>query len=195
MKKVKLRIKKRDAIELSVVVIIFSVIFLTGSQAEVFGRIQQVILKTGIMNAGTLDVEEYYEADYSFQLIDANEQVVDAYDLKGKTVFMNIWATWCPPCVAEMPSINALYQEFKDNDRVAFIMISQDREFEKAIQWIERKGLDLPIYQLRTRLPSLYETGVVPSTFVISPDGKVVVKKTGLANYNTNKFRKLLTEL
>jgi thiol-disulfide isomerase/thioredoxin len=193
--KAKPKIKKRDVIELAVVVIIFAVIFLTGSQAEVFGRIQQVILKTGIMNARTLEADEYYEADYSFQLVDANGQIVNAADLKGKTVFMNIWATWCPPCVAEMPSINALYQDFKDNDKVAFIMISQDQKFEKAIEWIERKGLDLPIYQLRTLLPSLYDTGVVPSTFVISPDGKVVVKKTGLANYDTNKFRKLLTEL
>lgn len=188
-------ISKRDLIEFGVIALIFAVIFLTGSQAEVFGRVQQVILKTGIMNAGTLDEEDYFEADYGFQLIDQNGEIVNAFDLKGKTIFMNIWATWCPPCVAEMPSINSLYQDFKDNDQVAFVMISQDNEFEKAIKWIERKELDLPIYQLRTRLPEIYETGVVPSTFVISPTGKIVAKKTGLANYDTNKYRKLLSDL
>lgn len=188
-------ISKRDLIELGIIAVIFAVIFLTGSQAEVFGRVQQVILKTGIMNASTLDEEDYFEAEYSFQLIDQNGKTVDAADLKGKTIFMNIWATWCPPCVAEMPSINALYQDFKNNDQVAFIMISQDNEFEKAIKWIERKDLDLPVYQLRSRLPKVYETGVVPSTFVISSEGKIVAKKTGLANYDTKKFRKLLSDL
>lgn len=193
--KKKKRISKRDIIELGVIVVIFATIYLTGSQAEVFGRVQQVVLKTGIMNASALDKEDFQPADYDFLLINETGETVDARDLKGKTVFMNIWATWCPPCVAEMPSINKLYANFKDNPNVAFIMISHDREFETAINWVKKKEFDFPIYQLKTRLPDIYETGVVPSTFVISPEGKIVVSNTGLANYNSRRFRKFMEKL
>lgn len=193
--KKKKRISRRDIIELGVIVVIFATIYLTGSQAEVFGRVQQVVLKTGIMNASALDKEDFQPADYDFLLINEAGETVDARDLKGKTVFMNIWATWCPPCVAEMPSINKLYANFKDNPNVAFIMISHDREFETAINWVKKKEFDFPIYQLKTRLPDIYETGVVPSTFVISPEGKIVVSNTGLANYNSRRFRKFMEKL
>lgn len=186
-------ISKRDLIEFGVIVTLFAIIFLTGSQAEVFGRVQQVILKTGIMNASTLDEEDYLNADYRFTVQDEFGQSMNIEDLRGKTIFINIWATWCPPCVAEMPSINSLYQDFIDDEEVAFIMISQDRDFQKAKDWKQKRELDLPIYQLKTRLPDVYETGVVPSTFVISPEGKIVAKKTGLANYDTKRYRKLLS--
>ena len=71
-------------------------------------------------------------------------------------------------------------------------MISEDRDFQKAKDWIADKGFDLPIHQLASQLPTVYETGVVPTTFVISKDGKIVVKKTGMANYNTKRFERLL---
>ena len=185
-------ISKRDLIEFGVIVTLFAIIFLTGSQAEVFGRVQQLILKTGIMNASVLDEEDYLNADYSFAVQDEFGQSMNMEDFKGKNIFINIWATWCPPCVAEMPSINSLYQDFIDDKEVAFIMISQDRDFQKAKDWKQKRELDLPIYQLKTMLPDVYETGVVPSTFVISSEGKIVAKKTGLANYDTKRYRKLL---
>lgn len=189
------KIKKRDIIELSIVVLVFAVIFLTNSQAEVFGRVQGVVLKTGIFNAGGLDEEEFLKAAYNFKVTNEDGQVIDIETLRGKTIFLNIWATWCPPCVAEMPSINALYQDFENNENVVFLMISEDKDFNKAKDWIVSKELDLPIYQLASPLPDLYETGFVPSTFVISPKEKVVVRKTGMANYDTKRFRNLLNRL
>lgn len=193
--KIDLKVKKRDVIELAVVISIFAVIFLTNSQAEVFGRIQGVVLKTGIFNAGSLEEEEMIKAAYDFKLVDENDKILDVESLRGKTIFINIWATWCPPCVAEMPSINALYQDFKDRDDVVFLMISNDKEFQTAKDWMDAKELDLPIYQLATVLPDVYETGFVPSTFVISPKEKIVVRKTGMANYDSKRFRKLLNRL
>lgn len=191
----KAKVTKRDIIELVVIVGIFATIYLTGSQAEVFGKVQQVFLKTGVMNASELSVESYEKADFNFKIKDIEGNVTDVKTLKGKTIFINIWATWCPPCVAEMPGINALRAKFKDDPNVHFLMISEDRDLQTAINWVEKKGFDLPIYQTSTPLPDVYETGYVPSTFVISPKGEIVVKHTGLANYDTRKFRKLLSKL
>ncbi|MFT6873604.1 MAG: thiol-disulfide isomerase/thioredoxin [Roseivirga sp.] len=191
----KAKVTKRDIIELVVIVGIFATIYLTGSQAEVFGKVQQVFLKTGVMNASELSTESYEKADFNFKLRDTEGNILDVKTLKGKTIFINIWATWCPPCVAEMPGINALRAKFKDDPNIHFLMISEDRDLQIAIEWVEKKGFDLPIYQTSTPLPDVYETGYVPSTFVISPDGEIVVKHTGLANYDTRKFRKLLSKL
>lgn len=194
-KKEKKGITKRDIIELSLIVVVFAVIYLTGSQAEVFGKVQQVVLQTGVMNASELDEDEYLDADYDLTLVDAEGNLLDLQDLKGKVIFMNYWATWCPPCVAEMPSIDALRSKVKDDPNIVFLMISEDKKIGVAEKWVQRKGFDLPIYKLASRIPDVYETGVVPSTFVISPEGKIVVYKTNLANYDTRRFRKLLKKL
>ncbi|GHE63908.1 MULTISPECIES: TlpA disulfide reductase family protein [Roseivirga] len=183
---------RRDFIELAIILVVFAVIYLTGSQAKVFGKVQQAVLYTGIMNARELDEMAIKEANYNFKFTNESGQIVSAQTLKGKTIFMNIWATWCAPCVAEMPGINALYEKVKDDKDVVFLMISEDRDFQKAKDWIADKGFDLPIHQLASQLPTVYETGVVPTTFVISKDGKIVVKKTGMANYNTKRFERLL---
>lgn len=188
----KTKSRKRDLIELAVVLSIIAVIFLTGSQAEVFGKVQQVVLSTGVMNAGELDDSVQKNASYNFKLQNEKGEIVDAQTLKGKTIFMNIWATWCAPCVAEMPGINKLYGKLKENENVVFLMVSEDREFQTAKDWITKKGFDFHIYKLATRLPDEYETNVIPTTVVISSEGKIVVKHTGMANYNTRRFRKLL---
>ena len=60
-------------------------------------------------------------------LVDPEGNVIDAKELKGKTIFMNIWATWCAPCVAEMPNINKLYGNVGSNPDIVFLMISHDK--------------------------------------------------------------------
>jgi thiol-disulfide isomerase/thioredoxin len=192
--KKKLKPSKRDIIELSVVAAIFLVIYFTGSQAEVFGRVQQVFLKTGVVNVSVNDEDEF-TADYNFRLIDSEGNKLDVRDLQGKTIFINMWATWCAPCVAEMPSINDLYNKIENKEDIIFLMISYDRDMRTARGWVKRKGFDFPVYQLASALPDMYETGVVPTTFVISPEGKIVLSKTGMANYDTRRFMKFLNKM
>lgn len=191
----KAKVTKRDIIELVVIVSIFAVIYLTGSQAEVFGKVQQVFLKTGVMNASELDESSYQLADMNFKVTDRDGKVIDVNTLKGKTVFINVWATWCAPCVAEMPSINKLKKKLAEYPDIHFLMLSEDKKMETSVKWIDKKGFDLPIHKIVGRLPEMYETGYVPSTFVISPKGEIVVRHTGMANYNTKRFRKLLIKL
>lgn len=191
----KKKVSRRDIIELAVIVTIFAVIYFTGSQAEVFGRVQQVVLKTGVMNVGELDEEAKMDADYDMKLVDIDGNILDLQTLKGKTIFMNYWATWCAPCVAEMPSIDGLYEKVSEDPNIVFLMISEDREMATARRWVKRKGFSFPIYKLASPIADIYETGVVPTTFVISPEGKIVVAKTGMANYDSRRFVKLMKRL
>src|SRR5688572_23258507 len=61
---------------------------------------------------------------WNFSFVDENGRTVSISDLQGKVVFINFWASWCPPCRAEMPSINAMYNKLKDDDRFVFLFVN-----------------------------------------------------------------------
>ena len=183
---------KREIIEWAIFLGIIGFLFGTGLHTPVFGFIQGLILKTGIMQP-SLNESSADQADYNFTLIDEDGNQKPFTDFEDKVVFINFWATWCPPCVAEMPDINALYQEMEDKG-IEFVMISFDDEFQKAKNFVGKKEFDFPIYQLASPLPKVYESSAIPTTYVISPEGKIVVSKSGMAKYNTKKFKKFLEE-
>ena len=184
---------KREIIEWTIFLGVIGFLFGTGLHTPVFGFIQGLILKTGIMqpslNEASMDL-----ADYDFTIVDEDGNQKPFTDFEDKVVFINIWATWCPPCIAEMPDINALYHDMKDKE-IEFVMISLDDEFQKAKDFVGKKEFDFPIYRLASPLPKVYESSAIPTTYVISPEGKIVVSKSGMAKYNTKKFKKFLEEL
>ena len=59
---------------------------------------------------------------------------------QGKPLVVNFWATWCPPCLAEMPAVNKLYTQFKADNEVVFILVDADSDFAKAQKYMDRKG-------------------------------------------------------
>lgn len=159
--------------------------------AEVVGFIQRIVLSTGIIQAEFIEEQDQQIIDYSFQLKDEQGKVIDFNQFKGRTVFLNIWATWCPPCVAEMPDIEDLYEKMKE-ENIAFILISRDENFDKAKNFKERKGYTFPIYQEVSILPKVFESRSIPFTYVISPEGKIIAQRKGMAKYDTKSFRNLL---
>ena len=113
---------KKSLIEYGVIIAIFGGLYITGLHTEVLGFLQRGILATGIMNPDLekepllADNSTYPQADFSMNLINSKGEKVAMEELRGKVIFMNIWATWCPPCIAEMPGINKLYKDI-DKDR------------------------------------------------------------------------------
>ncbi len=184
---------KREIIEWAIFFGIIATLYLTGLHTPVLGFMQGLILKTGIIKP-SIERESNIQADYSFTLIDQHGEYINFKNLKGETIFINIWATWCPPCIAEMPDINNLYNELK-GENIQFFMISMDDDFEKAKKFVDKKGYDFPIYQLGSNMPEVFQSKAIPTTFVISPKGMIVVKKSGMAKYNTDEFRNYLKEL
>ena len=170
---------------------VIGILFFTGWYKDVAGFLQRGLLETGLMKPSQL--EDTRPAAYNFQLVNEGGRVLNFSEFEGKTVFMNFWATWCPPCIAEMPDIHDLYD--KVGDDVAFVMISVDEEQGKALRFVEKKGFDFPIYFLKSGLPKTYETRSIPTTYVISPDGEIVTEQHGLSKYDTEKFRSFLLDL
>lgn len=190
---------KRTLLEYGIIAIVALTLYATGLHTEVIGFMQRGLLATGLI---TPKIENKHQnetenvtttttpADFNLMLMDEDGNTLSLADFKGKAIFMNMWATWCPPCIAEMPNINKLYKEMGHD--VAFVMVSLDEDFETAKSFNNRKGFDLPIYTLQSRRPAMYQSTTVPTTYVISADGNLMLTHKGMANYNTSKFRSFL---
>jgi thiol-disulfide isomerase/thioredoxin len=185
---------KRQLIEWGVIIVIGAFLYLTGLHVQVIGSIQGLVLKTGLIKPKLSNEEPMARADYNFRVVDQDGTLLMGDELKGKTVFINLWATWCPPCVAEMPDINKLYKEVASED-IVFLMISLDDDFEKAKNFVQKKGYNFKIHKFASNPPSSLYSKIIPTSFVLSPDGNIVVRKEGMAKYNSKSFREFLKSL
>jgi thiol-disulfide isomerase/thioredoxin len=168
-------------------------LFFTDAGNSVMGGMQQLLLKTGIKDAPTETVSQR-SGSYSFTLRTLEGKTIQLSDLKGKVVFFNQWATWCPPCRAEMPAIESLYQSV-DKSKVAFVMLSIDKDVQKVPDFVQQKGFTFPVYMPAGPIPAAFAAEVVPTTFILTPDGQIAQRIEGLANYDTDEFRNYLYSL
>jgi thiol-disulfide isomerase/thioredoxin len=182
---------KREVIEWGIFLTVIVGLYLSGWHTEVIGTLQRAVLVTGIMQPDLDDKAR--PADYNLVLVDMDGNNINVKDWKGEPIFINLWATWCPPCVAEMPDINNLYNKVENEVKFAIISVDQDRD--KARAFAKRKDFDFPIYFLKGALPSAYQTRSIPTTYVISPEGQIVVTNKGMAKYSTDKFVNFLRSL
>ncbi len=171
------------------------ILMLTGNLGIVTTAAQSILLKTGIMNASADALDETEIFDYNFSVRDIKGNIVSADQFKGKVIFLNLWATWCGPCRAEMPTIQDLYNEV-DHEKIVFLMLSLDNigDEEKVKKFIAKKGFTFPVYTRTTSLPELLHVPSIPTTLVVSKDGKVVSRNVGTNNFNTKKFKNFLLE-
>lgn len=128
----------------------------------------------------------------SFQLKNEKGEIINSSTLVGKKVFINMWASWCPPCRREMPSIQSLYGKV-DKEKVAFVMLSLDEASEDATDFLKSNSLNLPLYFPAGPLPSLLEVQSIPATFIFDENGKLERRIDGMHNYDSDEFVKLLS--
>ena len=126
---------------------------------------------------------------------DDQGEPVDIIDLKGKVVFLNFWATWCPPCKAEMPSIQKLVEKFKDNDSVVFMMVEIEHEKEKAHTFLKENNLKLPLYYPESEIPSEWLGQSIPTTVILDKDGRIAAHHEGMADYDRKEVFEFINDL
>ena len=116
-----------------------------------------------------------------FTLVDQYGETHTLFDYKGKTVFLNFWATWCPPCRAEMPDIQKLYEEYDTEGDDALIVlgiaspdIGGEKSEEGVKQFLEENGYTYPVLMDTTGEQFMnYGVFSYPTTFMIDRDGNV----------------------
>ena len=136
--------------------------------------------------------EQLTDMDYNWTLAWSKNQPYYFSNLRFKVVVLNFWATWCPPCVAEMPEFQSLYRKY--GDRVAFLMVTNDKP-EAVEAFIKKNHYQFPVLYLAENPPEPLSFSALPTTFIISKEGRVVTKKTGAANWDSKAMEKILDEL
>lgn len=132
--------------------------------------------------------------DYRWQLTDNNGQVFDLSQAQGKVIFLNTWATWCPPCIAEMPVLQELYNKYRNNPDIVFLFATTDPK-PTVDKFMTDKGYQLPVYYVQSAPPQLLASNTIPITFLIGKNGDIAIRKVGAADWNSKKVNDTIDEL
>ena len=127
--------------------------------------------------------------DFTFPGLDGKK--VSLYDYKGKVVLVNIWATWCPPCVEEMPSMEKLYRKFK-GENFEILAVSIDEPGLKAVApFMKKSNLTFPaLIDSEGAIKAVYGITGIPESFIIDQQGILLKKIVGPVDWATpNIFR------
>lgn len=127
----------------------------------------------------------------NFKVMAMDGSTVNLSDLKGKKVFVNLWATWCPLCREEIPSIEKL-QSKVDKQKVAFVMLSLDENIRLLRQFAVAHQMKLPIFYPAEGLPSIFKTDGIPATFIFNERGELIKANNGAEDYDTEAYVALL---
>ena len=117
-----------------------------------------------------------------FQDLEGNE--FSLRNFENKVLFINYWATWCNPCLAEMPSMAELYNQYKENNNIVFLYLSKE-DADTINDYIPKDDSigQLPIYKVGTD-DDLFSTRGIPTTFIVNRNGEIVIKDVGSAVWN-----------
>lgn len=181
---------------LATAIAVIMILKVTGLLGSVSYVAQSALLQAGVRNADDSSEEYTKDFDFNFVVQDLKGDKIDFSTFKGKVVFVNLWATWCGPCRAEMPGIQKLHNSI-DSKEIAFVMLSLDKNEhkQKVIDYIQKHEFTFPTYRPSGYLPEQLNVPSIPTTLIISREGKIVSTEVGATNFNTKKFRNYLLKL
>jgi thiol-disulfide isomerase/thioredoxin len=187
---------KKEIKSWGIMLSLIAFLYFTGLLTPIMGGLQSLLLATGIKKPKiTLVDKSNTQFDYKGAFLDLEGNKVMLEEYRGKTVFINLWATWCPPCRAEMPHIESLYKKVSDQENLAFLMIALDKEMEKSKDFIEKKGFTFPVVHASYGLNAALQSQSIPTTLVINSNGEIVFYQEGMSNFDTQEFREFLISL
>ena len=173
--------------------ILLVLLIIPGPRKAIVTTVNRVVLQVkspGIMS----EAKQVHlsDTDFNWALHDRDGKPVSMQSLQGEVVFLNFWATWCPPCVAELPEIQRAWE--KHGESVAFLLVTT-QEPSVVEAFMEKHGYDLPVVYTRTPPPAVFEHRSIPTTYIISKEGKIVVKKSGAINWDSRGTDRVFKQL
>ncbi len=123
-------------------------------------------------------------------------QAIDITHLKGKVIFVNFWASWCPPCKEEMPSIEALYKDIMKNDAFRMITILYKDDVKTASDYMRANGYTFPLFTDNDGISAQrYGVTGVPETYLVDKKGALRKRVIGPADWNSTEAKAFINAL
>lgn len=169
--------------------LIIAVILLAGLAVIIFGAQKEDTPRTAIKAVIGQKAPE-------LALTDASGNSYDLKRLKGKALFINFWAPWCRPCREEMPSIQALYNRFKDNPQFQMLTILYKEDLAKAEAYMKENNFKLPVMldSSGTTAEAFGVTGI-PETYIVDKKGVIRDRHIGPEDWNSPQVVALISAL
>lgn len=137
-------------------------------------------------------------ADFAWTLRTVEGAPVELADYRGRVLFINLWATWCAPCVAELGSIERLRNDLRSAglgpEDVVFLMVSPE-EPEAVRRFTRRYDFELPFLLELEEIPEAFGALALPTTWIVDRSGRIVLRRRGAAAWDRPEVVKLLREM
>jgi thiol-disulfide isomerase/thioredoxin len=136
-------------------------------------------------------------ASYDWTVLDLNDQPVSFSQFKGKPLFLNFWATWCGPCIREMPSIDSLARDSRlAGKSIEFVCISTDENSETVRQFLKDKKFGMTFLRVKDgKIPPVFYSEGIPATFLIDAGGRIAASEVGSADWHEPHVVEFLEKL
>ncbi|WP_160138694.1 TlpA family protein disulfide reductase [Chryseobacterium sp. c4a] len=193
MENVKKWIKAHGSTTIMMVVLI---IVLVNPDAKAW--LMRQVASTGILNSSiskSVDKSENAVAYTGLMVKNENGTLIDPSQWKGKVVFINFWASWCPPCRAEFPSVQKFYDQYKSHPDMVFLTINLDDNVALGKNYLKRKGFTIPFITPAASIPEALYNGSLPTTVVLDKKGAIRLHHTGVADYSKASFYEQIDSL
>jgi len=174
------------------------IIILVNKDAKAW--LMRQVASTGILNSSISEPKELRNASAKvtyagFILKSEDGTLIDSSALQNKVVFINFWASWCPPCRAEFPSVQKLYDHYKSNPNMVFLTVNLDDNTALGKAYLKEKGFTVPFLVPAGNIPGTLYNGSLPTTVVLDKKGEIRLHHKGLADYSKSSFCTQIDEL
>ncbi|WP_374464693.1 TlpA family protein disulfide reductase [Chryseobacterium sp.] len=195
MENLKIWLKRNGS---TAVLTVLFIVILVNKDAKAW--LMRQVASTGILNSEISEAKEIkntlnHDSYTGFILKNEDGTMIDVSALHNKVVFINFWASWCPPCRAEFPSVQKLYDRYRNNPDMVFLTVNLDDNISLGKSYLKEKGFTVPFLTPTGNIPDVLYSGSLPTTVVLDKKGEIRLHHKGVADYSKDSFYKQIDEL
>ncbi|WP_207428875.1 TlpA disulfide reductase family protein [Pedobacter sp. SYSU D00535] len=154
------------------------------------------LIKTGLYNPDFVEVSAKHAAKAPSAVFRSSKgEQINVAASKGKVIFLNFWAEWCPPCLAEMPSIHNLAQHFKNEKDLVFLLANVDGDLQSSQRFFEKNKYGLAVFVPDGSIPKQLFQGSLPTTIIVNKNGEIAYFHEGIADYGSTETKVFIQTL
>lgn len=167
-------------------------LLIPGTRKSILPVIMRTVLHPPLKKVSTAPLQKLTEKDYLWPVEELDGTQVYLTQFRRQVMFINFWATWCPPCRAEMPGIQKLFDQYKK--KVIFLMIVNDKP-EAIREYIKKHHYTFPVLLQKYEPPTAFRSSSIPVTYIVDANGNIVLVHKGASKWNSRKIKRLLDKL